>query len=207
MKLSEWARRNGVHYQTAYRWFRSGTLPVPARKLPTGTTLVEVPSTSDAPGGVVLYTRMSVHNQRGDLGRRLGRLTAWAAEQRLTVTDTVAEIGSGLDGNRPKLKRLLADPTVATIVVEHRDRLARFGVEQLQAALAAHGRRVLVVDPGQSSDDLIREIIEALTSFCAGFYGRRGARNRALHAATCAKRESGASTSGNPATTGVQPVR
>jgi predicted site-specific integrase-resolvase len=42
MKLSAWARRNGVQYQTAYRWFRSGTLPVPARKLPTGTILVEV---------------------------------------------------------------------------------------------------------------------------------------------------------------------
>src|ERR671918_2922515 len=51
MKLSEWARRNGVHYQTAYRWFRSGALPVPARKLPTGTILVEVPLTSDAADG------------------------------------------------------------------------------------------------------------------------------------------------------------
>jgi len=187
MKLSEWARRNGVHYQTAYRWFRSGTLPVPARKLPTGTILVEVPSASDAAEGVALYARVSAHDQRGDLDRQLGRLAAWAAGQGLVVTHTVAEVGSGLSGNRPKLRRLLADPAVTTIVVEHRDRLARFGVEQLQAALSAHGRRVLVADPGESSDDLVRDMVEVLTWLCARLYGRRGARNRALRAVTALK--------------------
>jgi putative resolvase len=191
MKLSEWARRNGVHYQTAYRWFRSGALPVPARKLPTGTILVEVPSSSDAAGGVALYARVSAHDQRDDLDRQLGRLAAWAAGQGLTVAHTVAEVGSGLNGNRPKLRRLLADPTVATIVVEHRDRLARFGVEQLQAALSAHGRRILVADRGETSDDLVRDMVEVLTSFCARLDGRRGARNRALRAVTCAKRAPG----------------
>jgi putative resolvase len=62
MKLSEWARRNGVHYQTAYRWFRSGTLPVPARKLATGTILVEVPAVPQAAGAVALYARVSAHD-------------------------------------------------------------------------------------------------------------------------------------------------
>jgi putative resolvase len=187
MKLSEWARRNGVHYQTAYRWFRSGTLPVPARKLPTGTILVETPAGSDTAGGVALYARVSAHDQRGDLDRQLGRLAAWAAGQGLAVTQTVAEVGSGLNGSRPKLRRLLADPTVTVIVVEHRDRLARLGVEQLQAALSAHGRRVLVVDPGETSDDLVRDMVEVLTSFCARLYGRRGARNRALRAVTAVR--------------------
>jgi putative resolvase len=92
-----------------------------------------------------------------------------------------------LSGNRPKLRRLLADPAVTTIVVEHRDRLARFGVEQLQAALSAHGRRVLVADPGESSDDLVRDMVEVLTWLCARLYGRRGARNRALRAVTALK--------------------
>jgi putative resolvase len=187
MKLSEWARGNGVHYQTAYRWFRSGVLPEPARKLPTGTILVEVPSAAEVAGYVALYARVSAYDQRGDLDRQLGRLAAWAAGQGLVVTHTVAEVGSGLSGNRPKLRRLLADPTVTTIVVEHRDRLTRFGVEQLQAALSAHGRRVLVADPGETSDDLVRDMVEVLTSFCARLYGRRGARNRALRAVTAVK--------------------
>jgi putative resolvase len=105
------------------------------------------------------------------------------------VTHTVAEVGSGLNGDRPRLRRLLADPAVGTIVVEHRDRLARFGVQQLQAALSAHGRRILVADPAETSDDLVRDMIEVLTSFCARLDGRRGARNRALRAMTCAEQD------------------
>jgi putative resolvase len=70
------------------------------------------------------------------------------------------------------------------IVVEHRDRLARFGTGQLDAALAAAGRRVLAADPGETSDDLVRDMIEVLTSMCARLYGRRGARNRAMRAVT-----------------------
>jgi putative resolvase len=100
-----------------------------------------------------------------------------------------------LNGSRPKLRRLLADPTVATIVVEHRDRLARFGVEQVQAALSAPGWRILVADPGETndetSDDLVGDMVEVLTSFCARLYGRRGARNRALRAVAAVKRASG----------------
>jgi putative resolvase len=77
------------------------------------------------------------------------------------------------------------------IVVEHRDPLARFGVQHLQAALAAQGRRIVVVDVGESTDRLVRDMIEVLTSMCARLYGRDGARNRAMSAVTAAKRDSG----------------
>jgi putative resolvase len=76
---------------------------------------------------------------------------------------------------------------VTRIVVEHQDRLARFGVEHLGAALSAQGREILVVDEGEVDDDLVRDMTEVLTSFCARLYGRRGARNRALRAITTAK--------------------
>jgi len=189
MKLSEWAAQQGVHYQTAWRWWKRGTLPVPARQLPTGTILVDVPSPPTSAGGqAVVYARVSSHDQRADLDRQVSRVMAWAGEQQLVVDQVVCEVGSGLNGRRPKLARLLADRTATTIVVEHRDRLARFGVEQLQAALAAQGRRVVVADPGETTDDLVRDMVDVLTSFCARLYGRRGARNRALRAVTAARR-------------------
>jgi putative resolvase len=187
MKLAEWARANGVHPQTAYRWFRQGTMPVPARRLPSGTILVDTPGSP--PGGrVVLYARVTAYDQRADLDRQVARLTAWATGQGMVVADVVREVGAGVNGKRPRLRRLLADPHATTILVEHQDRLARFGVEHLEAALAAQGRRLLVVEPGETSDDLMRDMIEVLTGFCARLYGRRGARNRALRAVTCAKR-------------------
>ncbi|MGH9001973.1 MAG: IS607 family transposase, partial [Acidimicrobiia bacterium] len=75
--------------------------------------------------------------------------------------------------------------------VEHRDRLARFGVEHLEAALSAQGRRVVVVDEGEVDDDLVRDMTEVLTSLCARLYGRRGARNRAEKALRCAEHDVG----------------
>ncbi len=77
---------------------------------------------------------------------------------------------------------LLGDPGVGTIVVEHRDRLARFGVEYLEAALAAQGRRVVVLDDAEVANDLVRDMVEVLTGFCARLYGRRSAKRRATKA-------------------------
>ncbi len=80
-------------------------------------------------------------------------------------------------------------------MVEHRNRLARFGTAHLEAALAAHGRKVVAADPGETTGDLVRDMIEVLTSMCARLYGRRGARNRALRAVT-ATRHQAAQTGG-----------
>jgi putative resolvase len=71
VKLAEWARVSGVHLQTAYRWFRQGRMPVPARRLASGTIWVDAAPTG--PGRVVVYARVSSHDQRADLGRRLAR--------------------------------------------------------------------------------------------------------------------------------------
>src|SRR6266511_3791781 len=177
MKLAAWARANGVHPQTAYRWFRQGRMPVPARRLPSGTILVEVPDIGRLPDRrAVLYARVSAHDQWADLDRQVARLSAWAAGQGVGVAEVVCEVGSGVGGRRPKLRRLLADPTVTMIVVEHRDRLARFGVEYLEAALSAQARRLLVVDPGEASDDLAGAMVDVLTGVYARLDGRRCAR-------------------------------
>jgi len=76
------------------------------------------------------------------------------------------------------------DPRVSRMVVEHRDRLARFGFEMLEAALAAAGKGVVVVEEGAVTDDLVRELLELLTAACGQLYGRRWA-GRALEAMGC----------------------
>ena len=187
VKLAEWARSYGVHPNTAYRWFREDKMPVPARRLRSGTIVVEQIPTALADGRSVAYCRVSSHDQREDLERQAGRVRVWASEQGFSIDEVVTEIGSGLNAKRPRLARLLADQGVVRIVVEHRDRLARFGVEHLAAALSAQRRHILVVDDGEIDDDLVRDMTEVLTSFCARLYGRRGARNRALRALTTAK--------------------
>jgi putative resolvase len=107
------------------------------------------------------------------------------------VVRVAAEVGSGMNGSRAKVRRLLADPRVTAVVVEHRDRLGRMNTELVESALAAHGRRLVVIDDGEVDDDLVRDMVEALTSFCARLYGRRSARNRVLKAVGCAQRDIG----------------
>jgi predicted site-specific integrase-resolvase len=79
----------------------------------------------------------------------------------------VTEVGSGLNGKRRTFLTLLADPTICTIVIEHRDRFAKFGSEYVGASLETNGRRLDV------DDDLVRDMTEVLTSFCARLYGTR----------------------------------
>ena len=115
-------------------------MPVPARRVGR-LILVDVPteSASDA-GRVVVYCRVSSLDQEGDLERQAGRVTRWVAGQGMPVSGVVTEVGSGLNGARPKLRGLLGDASAWVIAVEHRDRLARFGVEYVEAALTAQGR-------------------------------------------------------------------
>ena len=191
MKLSVWARSNGLAYKTAWRMWRDGKLPIPAEQLPTGTVIVHPPAAAPA-DAVALYARVSSGDQRGDLERQLGRLADYASRERMTVVQAVSEVGSGLNGHRPKIMRLLADPAVRTIVVEHRDRLARFGSEYIEAALRAGGRRLAVVDEAEMRDDLVQDMVAVLTSFCARLYGRRAAKSRAEKALAAAAAEDGA---------------
>jgi putative resolvase len=39
----------------------------------------------------------------------------------LAVDQVVSEVGSGLDGRRRELTKVLSDPAVTVVVVEHRD--------------------------------------------------------------------------------------
>ena len=186
MKLSAWAKANGLAYQTAWRMWRAGKLPIPAEQLPTGTVLVHPPKAPTVES-VAIYARVSSADQKADLERQLGRLAEYASRERLMVIRSVSEIGSGLNGHRAKIMRLLSDPAVQTIVVEHRDRLARFGSESIEAALAACGRKLVVVDETEMKDDLVEDMIDVLTSFCARLYGRRAAKNRAAKALAAAQ--------------------
>jgi putative resolvase len=194
VNLTEWARVQGISPHTAYRWFRQGTLPVPAQRVGPRTILVNVDANTapETVGGLGLYARVSSPDQKADLERQVARLSEWAAKAGHRVVRVESEIGSGMNGGRSKAQRLLADPNVTTVVVAHKDRLGRMNVELVEAALAAHGRRLVVlddgeVDDGEVEDDLVRDMVEVLTSFCARLYGRRSATNRARKALEAAE--------------------
>lgn len=154
MKLSEWARQKGVTYKTAWRLWKSGKFPEPTEQLATGTIIVLRESISEIP--VRIYARVSSNDQRPDLERQVSRLASYAAAHGLHVEAVIKEVGSGLNGHRKELLSLLKSPS--HILVEHRDRLCRFGFEYLESALSAQSRRIIVADPQEVIDDVVRDL-------------------------------------------------
>ena len=188
MLVKEWAAREGLHPQTVWKWCREGTMPVSVEHTPTGMWLIHDPKYETrscmTPDGsrTVCYARVSSADQKTDLRRQADRLKAFALSMGVEAPEVVTETGSGMNEHRRKLNRLLADPTVGTVIVEHRDRLARMNFELVENALKAQGRRVIVVDDTELDDDLVRDMTEVLTSFCVRLYGRRAAKHRAQRA-------------------------
>ena len=99
MNLTEWAHAQGIHVQTAYRWYREGTLPVPARKV---GRLILV--SSEAAGvvarkteGAGLYARVSSHDQKSGLDGQVATAVRLGGGAGLPVVRVEAEVGSGVE--------------------------------------------------------------------------------------------------------------
>lgn len=186
MQVREWAKREHLSPYTVWKWCREGTMPVPVEQTPTGMWLIHDPKYEAAPttaaGRTVCYARVSSSDQKNDLQRQADRLKAFAFNMGVDAPEVVTEVGSGMNDKRRKLNQLLADPTVTTIIVEHRGRLACMNVGLVESALKAQGRRILVVDDTGLDDDLLRDMTEVLTSFCARLYDRKSAKRRAQQA-------------------------
>ena len=95
VRMSESADGEGVHHQTAWRWFGDGQLPVPAVGTPSGTILVGVADGDSRSGQTVICARVSSHDQRADLDRQVARSTGWATTNGLCVDEVLVEVGSG----------------------------------------------------------------------------------------------------------------
>jgi predicted site-specific integrase-resolvase len=181
MKLSDYARRMGVSYKTAWRWWRAGRLD--AYQAATGTISVRepAPTVTHPPVAerVAVYARVSAAENRPNLEGQADRLVAYCAAKGYQVYQVVKEVGSGVNDSRPKFLKLLADPSIAVIVVEHKDRATRFGFRSLETLLEQQGRRVEVVNLADiGCEDLVADLVAIVYSFCARRYGQRRAKRK-----------------------------
>lgn len=184
MKLSEYARRIGVKRHTAYRWFKRGEIPN-AVQLPSGTIYVpdeifetEMKSNN---GLNVVYARVSSSEQRKtNLETQAERLTQFAIANGWVVDKVIKEVGSGLNDERNKLTELLlSDEPIARIVVEHKDRLTRFGFNYLEILAKKQGFEIIVVNPTVTDqEDLMQDFASIITSFCAQLFSKRKAKRK-----------------------------
>ena len=94
-------------------------------------------------------------------------------------------MAAGLNDERPKLKHLLSSPRVGALVVEHRDRLTRFGYAYIATLLEQQGRRVEAIDPSDTGDGLVEDFVAVLTRMAARISGRRNSKRRAERSKAC----------------------
>lgn len=187
MKLSEWAKIQGITYRTAFSWFKAGKIKDKVTQTETGTILV-FPEQLNNSEEYILYARVSSHDQKEDLNNQLNRLRDYAASKGIKVSKEIKEIGSGLNGKRKLLLSALKE-TNYNLIVEHKDRLARFGVEMVEACFQQSNRKLIIINNSDLKEDLVQDFIDLATSMCAKIYGKRSAKNRALKAINAAKLE------------------
>jgi len=179
MKLAEWARKNSIHPRTAERWFHNGTLPVKAKQLSTGTILSLEEDSAVLPDlKVAIYGRVSTSHQKDDLKRQIKRLRNYCSSKGYKITKEVMEIASGMNDNRDKLNGILKDKSFNLIVVEHKDRLTRFGFNMLKNVLESQNRKIEVINESEFKEDLVQDFIDIITSMCSKIYGKRSAKNK-----------------------------
>jgi putative resolvase len=178
MKLSQYAKQQGISYRTALRWFRDGTIQ--GYQAPSGTIIVtESREPTQAVQKVAIYARVSSSEQRQDLERQAERLSQYCTVRGYQVAQVVKEVASGVNDSRPKLLSLLKDTSVTRVVVEHRDRLTRFGFLYIDALFSVQGRVIEVVNPAQNdNEEFLADLTSIIYSFCARFYGQRRAKRK-----------------------------
>jgi putative resolvase len=156
---------------------------IQGRQMGTGTILITEPigepQALELPVKVAIYTRVSAAENKDNLERQTHRLRDYCAAKGYPVAWVVKEIGSGVNDTRPKLMKLLTDPTVTVIVVEHKDRLTRFGYNYLEQLLKMQDRRIEVINLAENGkEDLIQDFVSIVTRFCVQLYGQRRSRRK-----------------------------
>ena len=182
MKLTEYAQEMGVTRHTALRWFKEGTLPHPATRVSPRIVIVEVPDDfkgahipNSTTGKTVGYCRVSTQKQKDGLKGQKLTILEYANEKDIHLDTIVEEVGSGFNENRRKLNRILSDPSITTIIVEHKDRLTRSNYKLIESVLVSQNREIITVNENDVEDDLVTEITEFMVSAAGRLYGKRGA--------------------------------
>jgi putative resolvase len=178
MKLSQYAKQQGISYSTALRWWHQGVIR--GYQAPSGTIIVEAETKPPAPEErVAIYARVSSAEHKENLERQVERLVQYCTVRGYQVAQITKEIASGVNDSRPKLLALLKDRQTSRIVVEHQDRLTRFGFRYLETLLELQGRTIEVVNVAENDqEDLIADLVAIVYSFTARLYGQRRAKRQ-----------------------------
>lgn len=174
--LNDYAHEHGIKYRAAWNRFKLGKIP---QAIQDEFGRILLPEKESKPDYVVCYARVSSAENKKNLDAQAGRLTDYCAAKGYVVKQVVKECASGLNDKRPKLERILKNPDVTRIVVEHKDRLTRFGFHYLEILAKQAGFEIEIInEAGNGKDDLMQDFVSIITSFTARLYGLRRSKRK-----------------------------
>ena len=178
MKLSQWAKEKGIAYKTAWNLYKNNKIPN-AYKLESGTIIIPNEKTIIKPEYIVTYARVSSSENKSNLEKQSERLISFCNAKGWQTHLNIKEIGSGLNDKRQKLETVLLQGNVTKMIVEHKDRLARFGVRYIEILCKHIGCELIILNTNENDkDDLIQDFVSVITSFCARLYGQRRSKRK-----------------------------
>ena len=148
IKISEYARRMDMALRTAYREYHRGKL-IGVKDPVTGMIRIKNPFKQEniPTGRVALYARVSSSKNKSNLDAQMERLKLYASAKGYNIVAEVKEIGSDMNEDRTKLNKLLSKPEEFDIlVVEHKDRLTRFGFRFIELMMSNLNKRIEVIN-------------------------------------------------------------
>ncbi|QTA83238.1 Resolvase N-terminal domain-containing protein [Desulfonema limicola] len=175
--LSEYAKEHGIKYRAAWNRYKAGKIP-DAYQDEFGKILI--PENSPGrPEYTVCYARVSSSENKKNLETQAERLCSYCAAKGWQIKEVVKECASGLNDNRPRLTKLLKNPVVTRIVVEHKDRLTRFGFNYIKLFKESQGCRIEIINESSNDrDELMQDFVSLVTSFTARLYGLRRSKRK-----------------------------
>lgn len=187
MKLSEYAKINSLTYQAAWNQFKNGQIPN-ARQLPTGTIIVDEIREETKQEYNVIYARVSSSENKSNLESQADRLCFYCIAKGWKVNEVVKECASGLNDNRSKLCKILKERKATRLIIEHKDRLTRFGFNYIKILYPECD--IIVVNECENKRDLFENFVSLVTNFCARIYGQRRTKRKTEQTINCLKEDS-----------------
>ena len=173
LKISQYAKQQNVTIRTVWNWIKKNELKT--EKTSTGRIRIIIDENDIIKNkNIAIYARVSSSENKNNLEKQKERLLSYCNAKGYQVSKIVTEIGSGLNDERKKLESILLDKKIDIIVIEHKDRLARFGLNYIIKLLELDNRKIEILNPqNNEQNDLMQDFVSIITSFCSRLYGQR----------------------------------
>lgn len=184
MAIGEVAKLWGVNPQSIRNWTRQGKLKT--QRTLGGHRRYDREQIQKIRGieeekekTTIIYSRVSSAEQKEDLKRQTEELEKYCAKEQITKTETIEDVGSGLNYKKKGLKKLIdkvVGGEIGRVIISYKDRLVRFGLEILSQIFDLCNVQLVVVNEQEKKcyeQELVEDVLAILTVFTSKIYGKR----------------------------------